>query len=126
MYGIEKHGDYLLVRFEEDFNNNDVRLVLNQLLQPRCARQDIVWLVGPHRYQVSMGELQLIVDEYGASCSMPARQRRCVFVVEPGLTAAYIDLLARHLSMAMPFSYQVVQSLEAAEAWLEAEKRLTA
>ncbi len=123
MYHIEKEADCLSVVFKGDFDFSTVKCIINDLLiTPEfCCCHDI-WMVGKHRAQVRLGEIQSIVENFSKLCPKNACNKKTAFVAEPGLTSAILELLASGLDRKLPLSCRIFETREAAEEWLGFKK----
>ena len=119
MYTIDISNDCICVTIRNDFDYSTIKRILHdELVIPGFCRLHEVWLVGTHRAQVRLGELQTIVDDFSRLCPREVIDKKMAFVAEPGLTSAILELLADGLDRKLALSCRTFRSREAAEEWI--------
>ena len=123
MYKIEKREEYILVRFTEDFDFNVVQTVIHHVTSIReFPYTNDLWLIGKHRANIRLGELETMVREFHCHCPTEATRTKTAVVVEHGLTEAIIDLWMSAARKKVSFDMQIFDSFEAALRWLGVEQ----
>ncbi len=119
MYEITKNSDYLLVEFLENFNFPMIQTIFHHvtMLKEYPDTNDI-WLIGKHRADIRLGELETMVREFHCLCPTDATRTRTAVVVNEGLTGAILELWVNALQKCVAFEMRIFHTLEGAEAWL--------
>lgn len=120
MYKIDKTDTSLLVQFRGDFDYSTIKqIIYNELMVPNFCQLNGFWLVGKHRANLRLGDVQNIVEDYCKCCSQcNSCTRKMAIVAEPGLTSAILELIAKGLNRKRALSCRVFESREAAEKWV--------
>ncbi|MBN2162843.1 MAG: hypothetical protein JXR25_01920 [Pontiellaceae bacterium] len=124
MYEIDNTNGALIVKFKGNFDYSTIKRILyHEISMPEFFKQNDIWLVGTHRTNIRLGEIQEIVDDFGNLCpGERLRDKRIAIVAQPGLTSAFLQLLANGLDRRLPLLCSVFDALEDAENWIGATK----
>jgi hypothetical protein len=119
MYEIRKERDHLLVEFQEDFNYPMVKTIIHHetMLKEYPDTNDI-WLIGKHRADIRLGELEMMVREFHCLCPTDATRTKTAIVVDEGLTGAILELWVNGLKKRVAFDIKIFYALNEAQAWL--------
>ena len=119
MYSIKKFTDHLRVDFQTDFDYNTIKMIIHhEMMIEEYPFTNDIWLVGKHRADIRLAELEAIVAQFHAECPKKTTRTKTAMVAEPGLTQAILELWINAVRRRMPFEMQVFNTLEEAEAWL--------
>jgi hypothetical protein len=119
MYNIEKNHDHLLVAFEEDFDFCMVQTIIHHLTgMKEYPDTNDIWMIGAHRADIRLGELELMVKEFSCRCPHDATRTKTAIVVDEGLTGAIIELWVNGLKKRVAFEIRIFSELEEAREWL--------
>jgi hypothetical protein len=119
MYNIEKNHDHLLVTFEEDFNFCMIQTIIHHLTGTKeYPDTNDIWIIGAHRADIRLGELELMVKEFKCRCPRDATRTKTAIVAEQGLTQAIIELWANALKKQVAFEIRIFSELEEAKEWM--------
>jgi hypothetical protein len=127
MYNIEKNHDHLLVEFQEDFNYPMVQTIIHHetMLKEYPDTNDI-WLIGKHRADIRLGELEKMVREFHCLCPTDATRTKTAIVVDEGLTGAILELWVNGLKKRVAFDIEIFHALDEAQAWLGVAESMVA
>lgn len=119
MYKIEKHDEYLLVRFEADFDYNGVQAIFHHLtsLKEYPDTNDI-WLIGDYHADIRLGELECMMRDFHCRCHREGERTKTAIVVKPGLTEAIIELWVNATRKMVHFDIRIFQSISEARMWM--------
>ncbi len=126
MYEIRKNDNHLLVEFQGDFDYPLIKTVIRHetMLKEYPGTNDI-WLIGNHRANIRLGELETMVQEFHCLCPEDATRTKTAIVVNEGLTGAVIELWVNALQKRVTFDIEIFPTLDEAENWLDiAEKQV--
>lgn len=120
MYKIEKNKKHLRVRLTADFGYNEIRTIMHHVtMLPEYPETDDLWLIGEHRANIRLGELEAMVEDFLRHCPGDASQRRTAVVVEPGFTHAIMELWMKAVRKRAPFDMKMCDTEAEAETWLQ-------
>lgn len=123
MYRIEKEEGYLLVRFLDDFDYGIVQAVIHHVTSMGdFADTNDIWLIGKHRADIRLGELETMVRDFQCHCPRDAARSKTAIVVNPGLTEAIIGLWVDGARKRVPFDMRIFHTFEEALTWLNASE----
>lgn len=119
MYQLEKHDECLLVFFRETLNYSSIKcLIHDELVMPEFSRMNDIWLIGKHRADLRLREIQALLDDICQLVPAGVRTGKIAIVVDPGLTSAILELLAAGLERRLSLSCRTFETFEAAEEWI--------
>ena len=119
MYKIENQDGYLLVKFEEDFDYNALKVIIHHvtMMQEYPCTNDL-WMVGKHHAHIRLGELETMVREFHCLCPVDATRTKTAIVAEQGLTQSILELWVHAVRKKVSFDLQVFHTLDEAQEWL--------
>ncbi len=127
MYQIKQSDNNLIVSFLGDFDYSILKQVIySELVMPEFRRMNDIWVVGKHRAQIRLGEIQTIVDDFSHLCPPDTCNKKLAIVAEPGLTSAILELLADGLDKNLPLSCRIFSSIDEASEWVGVEANYVA
>jgi hypothetical protein len=119
MYDIKKHDNHLLVEFLGDFNYPMVQTIIrHETMLKEYPDTNDIWMIGKHRADIRLGELETMVQEFHCLCPTDATRTKTAVVVNEGLTRAIIELWANALQKRVAFDIEIFCTQDEAEAWL--------
>ncbi len=126
MYYIKKNRDHLLVEFKDNFDCNAIRAIIHHVtLLKEYPNTDDIWLIGGHRADIRLGDMETLVNDFCCHCSRDTTHKKTAFVAELGLTRSIIELWMSAAKKRLPFELQIFETLEQARCWLGiAEERV--
>jgi len=119
MYTISKNNECMLVEFNADFDYGTMKSILiNKTLAAEFRHLHNLWMIGKHRAQLRLGDIQTLVDDFvrlhvGSTCT-----KKMAIVVEPGLTEAKMQLIASGIERLESISSRVFHTVSEARHWL--------
>jgi hypothetical protein len=127
MYDIKKHDSHLLVEFLGDFDYPMVQTIIrHETMLKEYPDTNDIWMIGKHRADIRLGELETMVREFHCLCPTDATRTQTAIVVNEGLTRAIIELWANALQKRVAFDIKIFHALEEAEVWLGVAKEQVA
>lgn len=119
MYKVTDTDDYLLVKFEEAFTRSDLKALISQkILREEYAHKNDIWLIGAHQAHLYMDDILSIVDDIKHLHPNHVEGSKTALVVNEGLNAAIMDLLAEGLTNQLSFEYRLFHTLKEAKTWI--------
>jgi hypothetical protein len=119
MYCINKHADHLRVEFQDDFNYNLIKTIIrHETMMLEYPYTNDIWLVGTHRADIRLGELQTMVNDFHCHCPSDSTRTKTAIVADPGLTQAILELWVNGVKNTVKFELRIFDHLEEAEEWL--------
>lgn len=119
MYTIEKNTEYLLVKFDEDFDANAIRAIIHHVtLMKEYPSTDDIWMIGKYHAHIRLGELEAMVHDFHCHCPRDSTRTKTAIVAEQGLTQAILELWMNAVKKKVSFDLRIFHALEDAEAWL--------
>ena len=119
MYCINKQVDHLQVVFQDDFNYNMIKTIIrHETMMLEYSDTNDIWLIGNHRADIRLGELQSMVNEFHCQCPADSTRTKTAVVVEQGLTQAILELWLNAVQKKVSFDVRIFDRLEEAEQWL--------
>jgi hypothetical protein len=127
MYEIRKERDHLRVEFQEDFNYPMIKTIIHHetMLKEYPDTNDI-WLVGKHRADIRLGELETMVREFHCLCPTDATRTKTAIVVDEGLTGAILEIWVNALQKRVTFDIKIFHTLDEAQEWLGVAESMVA
>jgi hypothetical protein len=127
MYEIRKERDHLRVEFQEDFNYPMIKTIIHHetMLKEYPDTNDI-WLVGKHRADIRLGELETMVREFHCLCPADATRTKTAIVVDEGLTGAILEIWVNALQKRVTFDIKIFHTLDEAQEWLGVAESMVA
>ena len=93
MYDIKKYDSHLLVEFLGDFDFPMVQTIIrHETMLKEYPSTDDIWLVGKHRADIRLGELEDMVREFQCLCPPESTRTKTAVVVNEGLSGALLEL----------------------------------
>ncbi len=124
MYKISIEKECLLVQFNANFDYSTIKQVMyKEMTLPDFPRKNDLWLIGEHRADLRLGDIQKLVDDFSRLYPRNMGAKKTAIVVQAGLTAAILELLAKGMESRFPISCRIFASRKAAEEWLGASSR---
>lgn len=121
MYHISTSENYLLVKFEEDFDYYTIQTIIHhETMLAEYERMNDVWLIGKCHALITLDELESMATAFKCMCPRGATREKTAIVVEPGLTEAIVELWIKEVAKKVPFELRIFHTLEEAEEWLGA------
>ncbi len=119
MYKIQKHEGYLQVNFEEDFDFRGVQAIIHHVTSIKeYPDTNDIWLIGHHRADIRLGELETMMREFHCRCPRDATRTKTAIVVDSGLTESVIELWVAATKKNVSFDMRIFETLEEARMWL--------
>jgi hypothetical protein len=127
MYEIRKERDHLRVEFQEDFNYPMIKTIIHHetMLKEYPDTNDI-WLVGKHRADIRLGELETMVREFHCLCPTDATRTKTAIVVDEGLTGAILEIWVNALQKRVTFDIKIFHTHDEAQEWLGVAESMVA
>ena len=121
MYSIKKHANHLRVEFQDNFSYSMIRTIIrHETMMLEYSHTNDLWLIGKHRADIRLGELEALVNEFHCQCPRDATRTKTAIVVEQGLTHAILELWMKAVQKRVSFDLRIFHTLESAESWLGA------
>jgi hypothetical protein len=127
MYEIRKEKNHLLVEFQEDFNFPMIKTIIHhETMLKEYPETNDIWLVGNHRADIRLGELETMVREFHCLCPVDSTRTKTAVVVDEGLTGAILELWVNALQKRVTFDIKIFHALDEAQAWLGVAESMVA
>jgi hypothetical protein len=127
MYKIHKNTDHLLVEFRQEFNYMMIKTIIHQeTTMLEYPSTNDIWLIGSHRADIRLGELEPMANEFQSRCAKDATRTKTAIVVDAGLTGAVIELWVNALQKRVAFNIELFSSLDEAQTWMGVAKEQVA
>ena len=127
MYKIEMKDEHLLVKFEDNFDFPLIKLIIRHVTMMReYPSTNDIWLIGKHRADIRLGELETMVHELHCRCPRDATRTKTAIVAEQGLTQAILELWVNALRKKVSFEISIFNTLEEAQIWMGEESPVMA
>jgi hypothetical protein len=124
MYRIQKNSNHLLVEFLDDFDILMIQTIIrHETMLREYADMDDIWLIGNHRADINLSDLETMAQDFQCRCSSDAKRKKTAIVVDEGLTEAILQLWVKEAESRVPFEIQIFHTLEEAEAWLGVDSK---
>lgn len=119
MYSISRNDGYLMVKFSDNFDFSMIQTAIHhETMLKEYADTNDIWLIGGHRAEIRLGELEQLTNEFQCRCPSDATRTKTAVVVDEGLTGAIIELWVTGLKKQVTFEIEIFGALDEAERWL--------
>jgi hypothetical protein len=119
LYKISTRENYLLVEFEDDFDNYTIKSIIHHVTWlTDYSRINDIWLIGKHRSLIAMDDIDSVVAGFKCRCPRSAFRKKTAIVVSFGLTDVIMKVWVKQARNKLPFEFRVFHKLEEAEEWL--------
>lgn len=118
MYRIAQNDGYLLVELMDNFTLSVVQTIIHhETSMPQYPDTNDIWLIGSHRADIHLGDIELMVNEFQCRCPRQASRTKTAIVVDEGLTGAILELWVKGLQRRVAFDIRIFRTLDQAQAW---------
>jgi hypothetical protein len=127
MYEIRKEKNHLLVEFLDNFNYPMIQTIIrHETMMKEYPNTNDIWLVGKHRADIRLGELETMVREFHCLCPPDAIRTKTAVVVDEGLTGAILELWVNALQKRVAFDIKIFRTQDEAQEWLGVAESMVA